>query len=360
MDVLFEICSYMKKILINLAVVVSAVIMMVGCKAFHKASSADTAQGRPYELVLVCAQPQWQSVLGDTLSYYLEQPVKELSGYEPSFDVLRILPNNFKSLTERHRNIVVVNVDKEFAEPSISVRYDVTAKPQVFVTIKGPDNETVADYVGANNENLMYVLEKAERDRRVNYAKRYMSKSLSELIRQNFDVAITIPDNYMLRTQSPDMVWISQEFPTASQGFFIYKYPYTGENALSLDALVKARNRFASRIPGPSEGSYMSTVSKIPDQSGEDYVPFKPVYNTIRIGTQPWIELVGLWDVEKYFMGGPFVSYTTVNPNTKEVITIDCYVYSPKKEKRNMMRELQALVYMVNFDLTDKMIEQSK
>ena len=48
MDVLFEICSYMKKILFNLAVVVSAVIMMVGCKAFHKASSADTAQGRPY------------------------------------------------------------------------------------------------------------------------------------------------------------------------------------------------------------------------------------------------------------------------------------------------------------------------
>lgn len=349
----------MKRLVVTLAILISAVMMM-GCKAFHMASSAETAQGRPYELVLVCAQPQWQSVLGDTLSYFLERPVNELPTPEPSFDVLRILPNNFKSLTERHRNIVVVNVDKEFTEPSISVRYDVTAKPQVFVNIKGPDNQTVADYVGANGENLMYVLEKAERDRRVDYAKRYMSQPLSDLILQNFNVDITLPDNYTLRTQSPDMVWISQEFPTASQGFFIYKYPYTGENSLSLDALVKARNRFASRIPGPSDGSYMHTVNKIPDQTGEEYVPFKPVYNTIRIGEQPWIEMVGLWDVENYFMGGPFVSYTTVNPNTNEVITIDCYVYSPKKEKRNMLRELQALVYMVDFDLTDKAIEQAK
>jgi hypothetical protein len=47
-------------------------------------------------------------------------------------------------------------------------------------------------------------------------------------------------------------------------------------------------------------------------------------------------------------MGGPFVSYTTVNQATKEVITIDCYIYSPKDEKRNMMRDLQHLVYLID------------
>jgi hypothetical protein len=149
------------------------------------------------------------------------------------------------------------------------------------------------------------------------------------------------------------MVWISQEFPTASQGFFIYKYPYEGEQSLSAKALVKARNRFASRIPGPKEGSFMTTVNKIPDETGLEYVPYMPEYRTMRIGSQPWIEMVGLWDVENYFMGGPFVSYTTVNSRTNEVITIDCYVYSPKVEKRNMLRELQALVHLIDFNATD-------
>ena len=73
----------------------------------------------------------------------------------------------------------------------------------------------------------------------------------------------------------------------------------------------------------------------------------------MRIGSQPWIEMVGLWDVENYFMGGPYVSYTTVNSRTNEVITIDCYVYSPKVEKRNMLRELQALVHLIDFNATD-------
>ena len=77
------------------------------------------------------------------------------------FNVMRILPNNFKSLVERHRNIVSVVVRDDIKEPSISVRYDVTAKPQVFVTIKGPDNRSTADYVARNQDNLLYVLEKA-------------------------------------------------------------------------------------------------------------------------------------------------------------------------------------------------------
>jgi hypothetical protein len=48
-------------------------------------------------------------------------------------------------------------------------------------------------------------------------------------------------------------------------------------------------------------------------------------------------------------MGGPFVSYTTVNKATKEVVTYDCYLYSPRDEKRNMLRELQHFIYLMKF-----------
>ena len=114
----------MKRILINLSAIVAVALSVVGCGAFDTLSSADTATGMSYELILVCDQPQWQSELGDTLQVILKQPVKELVQYEPMFDVLRILPNNFKSLTRQHRNIVVVQVDPTITEPSIAVSYD--------------------------------------------------------------------------------------------------------------------------------------------------------------------------------------------------------------------------------------------
>ena len=340
----------MKRVFLNLLVAISACVAMVGCKAFTQLSSAsETATGQPYEMILICGQAEWQSELGDTLRNVFKQPVKELVTYEPMYDVVRIMPNNFKSLTKRHRNIVSVVVDESISEPEINVEYDVTAHPQVFVTIKGHDNASVAEYVSENRENIQYVLEKAERDRTINYTKQYYSKTMYDLLKQNFGIDVYIPDNFKIRTQGEDMVWISQEYPAASKGFFIYKYPYEGKESLTAEALVKARNRFAQRIPGPVDGSYMITVDKIADESGSEYVPYKPDHRAIRIGERPWIEMVGLWDVENYFMGGPFVSYTTVNQVTNEVVTLDCYIYSPKEEKRNMLRDLQHLVYLIDF-----------
>ena len=331
-----------------------AMFLLGGCKAIGDLQSADNASGSPYELVLVCAQPEWQSELGDTLQSVLKQPVKELMQYEPVYDVMRILPNNFKSLTRTHRNVVVVNVNPEIAEPGITVQYNVTAKPQIYITLKGPDTQSLAKYVSDNRDNILYVLEKAERDRTIAYATRYFSAPLREKIVEKFGMDLAVPNNYQVRSESDDMLWVSQEFPTASQGFFIYKYPYEGKQSLTREALVKTRNKFASRIPGPREGSYMTTTNKIVDDTGEDYMPYMPEYLQLLIGDRMWVEMYGLWEVENYFMGGPFVSYTTVNKATNEVVTIDCYVYYPTlynkdPEKRNKLRALQHLVYLADF-----------
>ena len=340
----------MKKILLHFIAATVLISTMVGCKAFDTLSTGETATGMPYEMILVCAQPQWQSELGDTLQAIFKQPVKEVVQYEPMFDVVRILPNNFKSLTQKHRNIVTVLVDPTISEPSISAQYDVTAKPQIQIAIQGPDNSSVAKYVSDNRETLLYVLEKAERDRKINYVARYHSEPIHEMLKERFGADMYIPNSYQIRSYSDDMVWISQEYPEASQGFFVYKYPYEGQQSLTPEALVKARNKFAARIPGPVEGSYMTTVETLVDDSGENYVPFIPRYRSFTIEDCPWIELGGYWEVTNDFMGGPFVSYTTVNKATKEVVTYDCYLYAPtKKDKRNMLRELQQLIYLFNF-----------
>lgn len=57
----------------------------------------------------------------------------------------------------------------------------------------------------------------------------------------------------------------------------------------------------------------------------------------------------GFWDVHGDFMGGPFVSYTTVDTATNRVFTLDCYIYSPKNPKRNYMRGVEHLLYLVKF-----------
>jgi hypothetical protein len=182
------------------------------------------------------------------------------------------------------------------------------------------------------------VLESTERDRTIAYGKRYYEKGLLQLLYDKFGVTMNVPKGYVLRNQTDDFAWISFEMPQSSMGFFIYSYPYTGPKDLSHDALLAARNKYAALIPGPSDGSYMTTAEI-----------YDPDYRTFRSEGRLWVELRGFWDVANDFMGGPFVSYTTVNTTTNEVVTLDCYVYSPKLPKRNYMRELEHLRYLISF-----------
>ena len=327
---------------VKLAVVLAVAASCFGCKAFRTLGEQRiNAQGAPYELIVVCDQPEWQGALGDTLRSILTEPVAGLNQREPLFDVLRVLPSGFENLVTRHRNVLQVLVDAEVEEPAAAVQYDLYAQPQIVVTLQGPTQQSLVDYLGAHREELLYVLEKAERDRAVKANETYGNPGIESAIFKTFGVEMKVPKGYTLAAQKPDFIWARNEYPTASQGFFIYSYPYEGKQSLTEEALVAARNKFAAQIPGPSEGSYMITSDA-----------FAPDYRMFRMEGRLWCELRGFWDVHGDFMGGPFVSYTTVDTATDRVFTLDCYVYAPdlnKPRKRNYIRGLEHLLYSVRF-----------
>ena len=272
-----------------------------------------------------------------------------LNQNEPMFNVLRITAGDFKNLLVQHRNILKVVVSQKATRAAIVAQYDVEAAPQIVLTLQGPTQESMLEYLAENGEALLQVLEMAERDRTVASAKQQGAKELEKLILDKFGVNIALQSGYRLRAESEDFLWISNEYPAASQGFFIYTHPFNGKASITTEALVKARNEFAKRIPGPSDGSYMTTVKRLPNVEDDGYVDFLPQRKVVKINGREWIELRGFWEVKGDFMGGPFVSYTTLDERTGELFTLDCYVYSPKYGKRNFLRPLEHLVFGVTF-----------
>lgn len=325
----------------TLVLSMACAVTAMSCDALHSVSSNKVnSQGAPYELIVVANQPEWEGELGDTLRSVLTAPIPYLQQTEPFFDVLRVTNQGYNDLVMRHRNILVNNINPEFKETSATVEYDKFASPQVVVTVKGATEQDITKYVSDHRAQIVEVLENAERDRAVDYAQKFNVKSLNELIEKKFGFEMKIPMGYTLRNEGDDFAWISYEYPTASQGILIYKYPaVNGAKSLALEDLVAARNKYAAKIPGPSEGSYMTT-----------FMDYTPDYRTFRLDGRLWAELHGLWEVENDFMGGPFVSYSTVDTQTGEVVTIDCYVFSPKLPKRNFMRGVEQLIYNIKFN----------
>lgn len=326
-----------------------ATLVLVGCDSFNSLGAKKTAQGSPYEVLVVCDGSEWESPLGEEIRAVLGTNVDMINQEEPMFDVVRITARDFKHLLPSYRNILKVLCSPDVKEVSILAQYDVVATPQIVLTFQGPSIEAMVAYLKENGDKLLRVLEIAERDRTIASANGQNANPLAAEIKKAFGVDMKLPSGYLLRSQSEDFLWASNEYPVASQGFFIYTHPFAGQSSLTAEALVKVRNSFAKRIPGPSEGSYMTTVTRIPNLEDDGYTSFMPERKVVRINGRDWVELRGLWDVENDFMGGPFVSYTTLDEDSGKLITLDCYVYSPKYGKRNYLRPLEHLVYCISF-----------
>ncbi|MDE6499794.1 MAG: DUF4837 family protein, partial [Rikenella sp.] len=104
--------------------------------------------------------------------------------------------------------------------------------------------------------------------------------------------------------------------------------------------IVMARNVAVMQIPGPSDGSYMTTSTAVfPDQK------------TLTVHGRRWIQLRGFWDVAGDFMGGPFINYTTYDEARKRMLAIDGYVYSPSPNNtvpmRDYVRQIEAIFMTV-------------
>ncbi|MFR9650719.1 MAG: DUF4837 family protein [Rikenellaceae bacterium] len=316
-----------------------SVVLICSCDAFRSVTSSDVnSQGAPYELVVVCDYPYWNEGLGDSLRMVLTEPIPYLQQNEARFDILRVTSQGYDNLILKHRNILrtVIDPTKEVAEAD--VQYDLYAKPQIVVTISAPTATALAEYVGKYGEQVAGIFDMAERDRDIRYAERFNVESLERQIKEMFGFDMRVPKGYMLRSMGDDFLWASYEYPTASQGFLIYQYRAgQGAKALTQPNLVAARNIFTANIPGPSEGSYMTT-----------FMDYDPDYRLFKLEGRVWAELRGFWDVANDFMGGPFVSYSTLDIERGMVVTIDCYVFSPKLGKRNFIRGVENLIYTVN------------
>jgi len=268
------------KTLFRITIAALIVATAAGCDAFKTLNnSKKSAQGKPYELIVVCPQAEWTGEVGDSLRAIFTAPVPYLNQIEPIFDVLRVTERGFTGMVADHRNILKILVDPELKETTTAVQYDVTSDPQIVMTLQGPSDGALVKYLSENRENLVYALEKAERDRAVKANETYGNPGIESAILKTFGVEMKVPKGYTLAAQKPDFIWARNEYPTASQGFFIYSYPYEGKQSLTEEALVAARNKYAAQIPGPAEGSYMITS----DAFAPDYRLFRMEQKTLML-----------------------------------------------------------------------------
>ncbi|MFI3322366.1 MAG: DUF4837 family protein [Rikenellaceae bacterium] len=299
------------------------------------------SKGNPYEIVLVAPEQMFKESACDTLRSILSQEVEMISRSEPLFDIITTVPSNLKNILLLHRNIIIMESGAQYDSTSIKVEYNVDSKPQMVVYMSGPNNSELTNYIGENSKNIVELFNREEQKRMVAKMTNREAKEVNDTIQSMFGFSAKIPYGYKVRDAQDGFLWISYETPATSQGFFIYSYYYDETIKFTQKYAIEMRNKFASLIPGPSDGSYMTTSME-----------YAPTVKPMVINGREWVEQRGFWEVENDFMGGPFVSYSTVERKNNRVIVVDGYLFSPRNNKpmRNLMRQLENVVYTIKIE----------
>jgi hypothetical protein len=121
---------------------------------------------------------------------------------------------------------------------------------------------------------------------------------------------------------------------------FIYKIPYRDTLSLSLNNLIEAKNEVLKlNVPAMLDDSYMTTSTAV-----------DPELKWVKYKGNSFAEVRGWWDAQNDFMGGPFIMHAFYDPNGKDIIVLDGFVYAPSKDKRNLLRQVESFLYSFEWD----------
>lgn len=319
--------------------------LFVGCDSATVGTAQQSAGGAPYELIAVVPQPQWEGAVGETLKEIFSSPVSGLNEVEPRLDLMRVIPSAFEGFIKVHRNVLYIRIDPTVEEVQFQDYKSPYADGQMLVMLTAPNDDALVQYLWGNKEELISIYELSERERALKMNRKHKEGVMVDKIRDMFGFSIDLPRGYTSRGTSGDSLLVTSfEYPTATQGIAIYSYPYKGKSDFEPKNLIAQRNNFVKNIPGPSGKSWMTTVEE-----------YEPEVTYKRIDGRFWAEMRGFWDLDGGdFMGGPMLSWSTLDTKTNRVVCIDCYVFSPKHGQRDLVRGLEHLIYSVKFPKEEK------
>ena len=114
-------------------------------------------------------------------------------------------------------------------------------------------------YLSENRQELQQLFEISERNRAVENNRKYGEKGIDREIRSLFGIDMNIPRGFSIKGRSgEDFLWVGNDVRTATQARTL-QLSLCGSGRLRTGELIKRRNEFTGRIPGPSEGSFMAT-----------------------------------------------------------------------------------------------------
>jgi len=313
-------------------------ILFSACENNKTRSKLPRSIGNTSEVLVVLQdENQWDGTVGKTIKKYLQANQYGLPQQESLFKLAHIKSHDLSDLLRKHHNLIFIDINTKYKKTKITKVNDKWAKPQVVFTISAPSNKAFDTTFASYSNQIIEGLGEVERARIMNIFNAAADVKVMQKFADKFKLKTVFPEGFYVAKDKPGFMWLKRDANKYNLGLIAISVPYKNKQQFTGKSINARIMMFMKNyIPGPTDGSYMTLDTT--------YVP--PVSKVVDNFFVPYtIETRGMWRVEHDFMAGPFVAYTFINPVTGELTTLLGYVYKPSKAKRNLLRQMEAILY---------------
>ena len=334
------------------------IILMTGCRG-GKGDRQASSTGQPYEVV----------VEGDTDSIVTKILTEDVTGLpqpEPLCDVINVKRGKVQGSYRMVRTRIVVDISPQHKSFSAKTTQDEDASPQLVIRIKAKSMEQLRAtfYKMSGESNKSGELSKKEEpNKNAELLRSTIDQSelqhLASIIKQNpekqrevkrmFGLNMKIPASLDASKKVKGFLWLSNNASSGMQNLIIFRLKGSGctePNAWTYydDEINKVLRH---NILGETDYMYMRLGEKShPTEEPEEDLDLLPTER-------------GLWDMKGDAMGGPYLmkvlpmsngkivtprSYQCQPPRIDSRIVIIAFVYAPEMKKRNLTKQLEAIL----------------
>ncbi|NQU87993.1 MAG: DUF4837 family protein [Mariniphaga sp.] len=316
-----------------------AALLVISCNENSNQGIKRSITGRAGEMVIVISKDHWESSPGEVLRNTVGQPQLSLPQDEPIFNLVDIPHNAFDNIFKTTRNIITTKISASVENPGVQFINNVWASPQATVAINAKNKVEFEKLLNENSGKIISYFMKAEKSRLQSTYRKIHDKGVLNTLQEKFDITMYCLPGFQLATEKNDFIWYRYDSPDVTQGIFVYSVKYNSDSIFSSEFLLYKRNEMLKKyVPGPTEGSYMSTEMR-----------FEPVFNIFEHNGNYTAEMRGLWRTENDFMGGPYIQIAELDASNQRVVIAEGFVYAPGKNKRNLLRQVEAMIYSMKF-----------
>ncbi|MEQ9468645.1 MAG: DUF4837 family protein [Ekhidna sp.] len=315
------------------------------------------ARGEADEIIIVVDSTQWADtvLLGAELRKTFMSPMLGLPQDESLFQVSKVNPQRLNSVLKSAKNMVfVMTLDSKTPDSRVLQQYftdqslnqikrdttifmrtqrDLFAKGQTVMFLFSATEKKLAQQINYNRSQIREYFESSARETIKEQLFASPKMELANRIEENHNVRLTIPYGWEKARDLKNFVWLRKMDAETEQSIFIYYEPYTDQGVFN--EIGEFRDKITRRNLYDGEN---------PDVAIERQ-PQIPVFTErVNFNGHFAVEGRGLWRISDMSRGGPFVSYTIVDEAEGLIYYVEGYVDSPGTRKKNLIRELEAIL----------------